>query len=90
MLSVPKARTETGKKAFLYSSPSSWNTLQKDLKLIELISLNALKSKIKDLEADALICKYSGTLYQCVLYCCLSWPGHPCKRGSQSQWDSPG
>lgn len=31
MLSVPKTRTEMGKKAFLYSAPSAWNTLQKGL-----------------------------------------------------------
>lgn len=57
MLSVPKTRTEMGKKAFLYSAPSAWNTLQKDLKLTDLVSLNAFKSKMKDVEADALICK---------------------------------
>ena len=52
MLSVPNARMEMGKGAFVYSAPSAWNTLQNDLKLNELISLNAFKSKMKTLEAD--------------------------------------
>ena len=57
MLSVPNARTETGKRAFVYSAPLAWNMLQNDLKLNELISLNAFKSKMKELQTDSLRCQ---------------------------------
>uniref|UniRef100_A0A3B3HCE9 Reverse transcriptase domain-containing protein n=1 Tax=Oryzias latipes TaxID=8090 RepID=A0A3B3HCE9_ORYLA len=46
-LAVPFARTELGKKAFVFSAPSTWNTLQKRWKLKELIPLNIFKSKLK-------------------------------------------
>ena len=40
LLSVPNVRTEQGKKAFVYSTaPTVWNTLQKDLGLVELFSV---------------------------------------------------
>ena len=55
LLSVPNVRTEQGKKAFVYSAPTVWNTLQKDLGLVELISLNAFKLKMK--EIDSLRCQ---------------------------------
>ena len=41
MLDVPNARTEMGKRAFVYATPSAWNPLQNELKMRTLISLNA-------------------------------------------------
>lgn len=57
LLIVPFARTELGKRAFVYSAPSAWNLLQKDLKLSELISLNAFKSRLREPEMTCLNCK---------------------------------
>ena len=63
MLAVPNggqmgdARTEMGKRAFMNSAPLSWNVLQNDLKLRELIPLTAFKSKIKEMEAGSQKCK---------------------------------
>ena len=57
MLTVPNARTEIGKRAFVYSAPSAWNILQKVLKLNDFISLNAFKLKMKKIETDSLRCK---------------------------------
>ena len=57
LLSVPNVRTEQAKKAFVYSAPTVWNTLQKDLGLVELILLNAFKLKIKEIELDSLRCQ---------------------------------
>ena len=51
MLAVPNARTEMGKRAFMYCAPLSWYVLQNDLKLKELIPLTAFKSKMKEMEA---------------------------------------
>src|SRR4029434_7743980 len=50
MLTVPNARTEIGKRAFMYSAPSAWNILQKVLKRNYFSSLNAFKLKMKKLE----------------------------------------
>lgn len=57
LLSVPKVRTELGKKAFRFAAPSSWNDLQKELKLNELTSLDTFKRKLKELEAGTSGCK---------------------------------
>ena len=57
MLTVPNARTEIGRRAFVYSAPSAWNILQKVLKLNYFISLNAFKLKMKKIETDSLRCK---------------------------------
>ena len=57
MLSVPYVHTEIGKRAFVYSAPSAWNMLQNVSKLKDLISLNAFKFKMKELETDSLRCK---------------------------------
>ena len=57
MLTVPNARTEIGKRAFVYSASSAWNILQKVLKLNDFISLNAFKFKMKKFETDSLRCK---------------------------------
>ena len=44
--SVPRTCTEFGKRAFMYSAPSAWNTVQKTLKLQELITMNDFKTRI--------------------------------------------
>ena len=49
-MQVPTVRTELGKKAFKFSAPSSWNDLQRDLGLTELISLGEFRSVLKDRE----------------------------------------
>lgn len=56
LLSVPCVRTEQGKRAFAYSARYTWNTLQKDLKIIELISLSDFKSRMSALETASQIC----------------------------------
>lgn len=56
-LSVPHARTELGKRAFAFSAPTAWNKLQNDLRLDQLITLNAFKTKMKELEADLITCR---------------------------------
>ena len=50
LLSVPFARTELRKRDFVYSAPSTWNTLQKNWKITQLITLNAFKSRLRALE----------------------------------------
>ena len=42
--SVPRTRTEFRKRAFMYSTPSAWNSLQKTQQLQELITINASKT----------------------------------------------
>lgn len=44
MMSVPRVRTELGKKAFKYAAPSSWNLFQMDLRLTELITVGEFKA----------------------------------------------
>ena len=74
LLFVPFARTELGKRAFVYSAPSAWNYLQKDLKLSELISLNAFKSRLRTLESILCNC-FSLCVCNCIvclkLFCCF-------------------
>lgn len=53
MLTVPNNHTESGKRTFRCSTPSDWNVLQK---FCDLISLNAFKSILKDLETESLGC----------------------------------
>lgn len=57
LLTVPNVRTEFGKRAFMYSAPSSWNTLQNTFKLEELVPIGVFKSLMKDFEADSLTCQ---------------------------------
>ena len=57
LLFVPNMWTEQGKKAFIYSALTVWNTLQKDLGLVEFILLNAFKLKMKEIELDSLRCQ---------------------------------
>ena len=57
LLSVPKVRTELGKKVFRFAAPSAWNLLQKTLKHNELVSLNSFKVKLDDLEAKTSGCR---------------------------------
>ena len=51
---VPRARTELGKKAFQYAAPYAWNTVQKQLKLPELVTLGEFKGILKDREDSSL------------------------------------
>ncbi len=53
-MSVPRIRTELGKKAFQYAAPSSWNDVQKDLKLSHFISLEEFKSILDEREYSTL------------------------------------
>ena len=57
LLSVPKVRTELGKKAFRFPAPSAWNMLQTTLKENELVSLNTFKGKLDYLEAETSGCR---------------------------------
>lgn len=54
---VPKVRTEMGKKAFRFSAPSTWNCLQSELKLQSLVSLNVFKSMINSIITRLMECK---------------------------------
>ena len=54
LLFVPNMWKEQGKMAFVYSALTVWNTLQKDLGLVELILLNAFNLKIKEIELVSL------------------------------------
>lgn len=56
LLTVPKVRTELGKRAFSYAAPFTWNQLQNELKLKELVSINSLKSLLNDVEAGSSAC----------------------------------
>ena len=58
LLSVAFARTELGKGAFVCSAPSTWSMLQKDWKIIEVISLNAIKSRLRALETTSFTCTF--------------------------------
>ena len=60
LLTVPKVRTELGKRAFSYAAPQAWNLLQTELKLRELVSLNTLKGTLTDLEAGRCVWKCFG------------------------------
>ncbi len=51
---VPRANTDLGKKAFRYAAPWSWNDIQKDLRLSELITLGEFQSILKDRETSSL------------------------------------
>ena len=53
-LSVPRVRTETGKKAFSYSAPSTWNALQSELKLTELVSLDVFRSTLRNRQCESI------------------------------------
>ncbi len=41
LLTVPKVRTEPGKRAFKYAAPLAWNQLQNYWNFQELVSLKA-------------------------------------------------
>lgn len=58
LLTVPKTRTEFGKKAFQLSAPLAWNELQRTMKLQELVSLNNFKARVKVMEENEMqVCK---------------------------------
>ena len=44
-------RTEWAKKAFKHAAPFDWNELQEEIKLPDLISMNAFKTILKNQEA---------------------------------------
>ncbi len=48
--SIPSVHTEFGKKAFSYSAPPAWNTLQQELKLSSMIPLGDFKLLLRNLE----------------------------------------
>ena len=54
--SIPSVRTEHGKKAFSFSAPSSWNTLQQSLKLSSFIPLARFKLLLRELESASMVC----------------------------------
>ena len=54
---VPKVRTEMGKKAFRFAAPSSWLELQSELKLLSLVSLNIFKSLMSPIVSRLHECK---------------------------------
>jgi len=53
-LNVPQARTDLFKKAFMCFAPSTWNELQKTLKLQCLIPLNDFKGYVKTIEHESI------------------------------------
>ena len=46
-LSISRVRTELGKKAFSYAAPLTWNNIQAELKLSELVSLGVFRHFLK-------------------------------------------
>ncbi len=56
-LSIPKVRTNMGKRAFSYAAPIDWNQLQDKLCLKELVSLNDFRCILKDLVVESPDCK---------------------------------
>lgn len=52
-LSVPRVRTDWGKRAFSYAALKAWNALQVDLRLRELVSLRAFCSILKVKENES-------------------------------------
>ena len=55
-LSILKARTEMGKQYFPHNAPTSWNMLQKILKLGQLVSLPVFKTLIDNTVCDNCSC----------------------------------
>lgn len=53
ILSVPRGRTEFGKRAFSFAAPSAWNTLQTILKISAVIPLGAFRSVLRDRPLDS-------------------------------------
>ena len=49
-LSVPKMRTVWAEKAFKHAAPSDWNKLQEEIKLPDMISMNAFQIILKNQE----------------------------------------
>ena len=60
-----------GEKAFMYAAPFAWNELQKDLKLHDMVPLEAFKKMLVDLEADASVCRFEfyPSVSSCVVIC---------------------
>lgn len=55
-MQAPRVRTELGKKDFKFFAPSTWNDVQKDLKLSDLITMGKFKSILKDREISSCDC----------------------------------
>lgn len=53
-MQAPRVRTDLVKKAFKFFAPSTWNDVQKDLKLSDLITLAEFKSILKDRDMSSL------------------------------------
>ncbi len=53
LLSVPKVRSELGKKVFKFAAPFTRNKLQKDLKRNELVLFDIFKRMLNDMEEGA-------------------------------------
>ena len=52
LLNVPTARTVLGKKAFRCAAPLTWNSLQKEWKLSNLVPLHVFKARIGAMQSD--------------------------------------
>ena len=73
LMSVAEARTELGKKAFKVFAPSSWNNLQKQLKLQDLVTLSEFKTVVKSLMSDSIgKCKCFSQWSKCIITIALS------------------
>ncbi len=57
LLSIPKVRTNMGKRAFSYATSFDWNQLQDKLCLKELVSLNYFRCILKDVVVESSDCK---------------------------------
>ena len=53
-MQVPRVKTELGKRAFKFSALSTWNDVQKDLKLTHLVALRDFKTIISDREISSI------------------------------------
>ena len=53
LLNVPSARTDLGKKAFRCAAPLTWNSLQKEWKLSNLVPLDVFKAWLDATQSDA-------------------------------------
>ena len=51
LLIMPKVHSEFGKHCFKFAAPAAWNALQKTLKLKELINLETLKTRVREIGA---------------------------------------
>lgn len=57
LLSVLKVPLEMENRSFSYAAPVTWNLLQQSLCLVEMLSLNLFKGRLKVMEGDASGCR---------------------------------